>query len=172
MHSDWEVRSKNVCRWHDIIYIHKTLNEVTQSCPTLCDPIDGSLPGSSVHGIFQARVLEWVAISFSREFSQPRDQTRVSHTVSRRFTVWTTREADSTKKYCGTNNLSKVAGYKISIKKAVVLTTLLFHNMEVVCQYEIGILLFMNPKKGKKKASDIHFWEIKFWVYWSTQMNV
>ena len=36
-----------------------------QSCPTLCDPIDGSLPGSSVHGIFQARVLEWVAIAFS-----------------------------------------------------------------------------------------------------------
>ena len=36
-----------------------------QSCPTLCDPIDGSLPGSSVHGIFQARVLEWGAIAFS-----------------------------------------------------------------------------------------------------------
>ena len=37
-----------------------------QSCPTLCDPIDGSLPGPSIHGIFQARVLEWVAIAFSR----------------------------------------------------------------------------------------------------------
>ena len=36
-----------------------------QSCPTLCDPIDGSPPGSSVHGILQARILEWVAISFS-----------------------------------------------------------------------------------------------------------
>ena len=41
-------------------------SEVPQSCPTLCDPMDYSLPGSSVHGIFQARVLEWVAISFSR----------------------------------------------------------------------------------------------------------
>ena len=41
-------------------------SEVTQSCPTLCDPMDCSLPGSSVHGIFQARILEWVAISFSR----------------------------------------------------------------------------------------------------------
>ena len=40
-------------------------SEVAQSCPTLCDPMDCSLPGSSVHGIFQARVLEWVAISFS-----------------------------------------------------------------------------------------------------------
>ena len=41
-------------------------SEVIQSCPTLCDPMDCSLPGSSIHGIFQARVLEWVAISFSR----------------------------------------------------------------------------------------------------------
>ena len=43
-------------------------NEVTQSCPTLCDPMDYSLPGSSVHGIFEARILEWVAISFCRVF--------------------------------------------------------------------------------------------------------
>ena len=48
-------------------------SEVAQSCPTLCDPMDCSLPGSSVHGIFQARVLEWVAISFSRASSPPRD---------------------------------------------------------------------------------------------------
>ena len=41
-------------------------SEVTQSCPTLCDPMDCSLPGTSVHGILQARVLKWVAISFSR----------------------------------------------------------------------------------------------------------
>ena len=45
---------------------------VAQSCPTLCDPMDCSLPGSSVHGILQERVLEWVAISFSRGSSQPR----------------------------------------------------------------------------------------------------
>ena len=43
----------------------KSESEVAQSCPTLSDPIDCSLPGSSVHGIFQARVLEWVAIAFS-----------------------------------------------------------------------------------------------------------
>ena len=41
-------------------------SEVAQSCPTLCDPMDCSLPGSSLHGILQARVLEWVAISFSK----------------------------------------------------------------------------------------------------------
>ena len=42
-----------------------------QSCPTLCDPIDGSPPGSSVHGIFQARVLEWVAMPFSTDLPNP-----------------------------------------------------------------------------------------------------
>jgi len=54
--------------------------------------MDYSLPGSSVHGIFQAIVLEWIAISFSRESSQPRDRTRVSHIIDRRFTIWATRE--------------------------------------------------------------------------------
>ena len=48
-------------------------SEVAQSCPTLCDPKDCSLPGSSVRGIFQAIVLEWIANSFSRGSSQPRD---------------------------------------------------------------------------------------------------
>ena len=47
---------------------------VTQLCPVLCDPMDCSPPGSSVHGILQARILEWVAIPFSKGFSQPRDQ--------------------------------------------------------------------------------------------------
>ena len=56
------------------------------------DPMDCSLPGSSVLGIFQARVLEWGAISFSRRFSPPRDQTRVSCIVERCFTAWATRE--------------------------------------------------------------------------------
>ena len=51
----------------------KTETEAAQSCLTLCDLMDCSLPGSSFHGIFQARVLEWVAISFSRGSSQPRD---------------------------------------------------------------------------------------------------
>ena len=50
--------------------------------------MDCSLQGSSIHGIFQARILEWVAISFSRGSSQPRDQTQVSHIAGRRFTIW------------------------------------------------------------------------------------
>ena len=59
--------------------------------------MDCSLPGSSVHGIFQARALEWVAISFSRGSSRPRDWTCVSCIAGRRFTIWATREAPSGK---------------------------------------------------------------------------
>ena len=68
-------------------------SEVAQSCLTLCNPMDCNLPGSSVHGIFQARVLEWVAISFSRGSSWPWDWTQVSHIAGRHFTLWATREA-------------------------------------------------------------------------------
>ena len=60
-------------------------SEVTQSCPTLCDRMDCSLPCSSVHGIFQARILEWVAISFSRRSSWSRDWTQVSRIIGRHF---------------------------------------------------------------------------------------
>jgi len=68
---------------------------ITQSPPTLCHPMDCSLPGSSVHGILQARILEWVAIPFFRRSSQPRDWTKVSCIACRLFTVWATREAPS-----------------------------------------------------------------------------
>ena len=57
----------------------KVKSEVTQSCLTLRNPMDCHLPDPSVHGIFQARILEWVAISFSRGSSRPRDRTQVSH---------------------------------------------------------------------------------------------
>ena len=59
-----------------------------QSCPTLCDPMDCCLPGSSALGILQARILEWVAISLSRGSSQFRNRTQVSCVVGRFFTVW------------------------------------------------------------------------------------
>ena len=66
---------------------------VTQSCLTLFDPMDYSPLGSSVHGILQARILEWVAIPFSRESDRPRDWTQVSHIAGRFFTSWATRKA-------------------------------------------------------------------------------
>ena len=81
----------------EIVLIYRTYyinseseSEVAQSCPTLCDPMDCSLSVSSVHGIFQARILEWVSISFSRGSSQPRNRTWVSCIAGRRFTVWAT----------------------------------------------------------------------------------
>ena len=61
--------------------------KVAQLCLTLCDPMD------CIHGILQARILEWVAFSFSEGSSQPRDQTQVSHIAGRFFTSWATREA-------------------------------------------------------------------------------
>ena len=60
---------------------------VAQSCPTLCYTIDYISPGSSVHGILQARILEWVPIFFSRGSSRPRDQTLVSCITGRFFTI-------------------------------------------------------------------------------------
>ena len=65
--------------------------KVAQSCPTLCKPTDCSPPGSSVHGIHQARILEWVARPFSRGSSGARDWTQVSRVVDRFFTVWITQ---------------------------------------------------------------------------------
>ena len=65
--------------------------KVIQSCPTLCDPMD-----YTAHGILQARKLEWVAFPFSRESSQPRDRTQVSHNAGGLFTSWATKEAHPT----------------------------------------------------------------------------
>ena len=62
--------------------------KVAQSCPTLCDPMD-----YAVHGVFQARILEWVAFPFFRGSSQPRDWTQASCIAGGFFTSWTTREA-------------------------------------------------------------------------------
>ena len=76
--------------------------------------IDCSLPGSSVHGIFQAIVLEWVAISFSRGSSQPRARTRVSRIVDRRFTVWATFVAK-----CKWDRIHKVPSTVLGIQQAL-----------------------------------------------------
>ena len=68
---------------------------VTHSCLTVFDPMDHSPPGSSVHGILQAKILEWVAIYFSRGSSQPRDRTQVSHIAGRCFNLWATGDVIS-----------------------------------------------------------------------------
>ena len=75
---------KNWIYGHWIAIKTNSESEVTQSCPTLCDP--------SIYGVFQARVLEWGTISFSRRSSRPRDWTQVSCIAGRHFTIWATRE--------------------------------------------------------------------------------
>jgi len=67
----------------------------SQSCPTLCGPMDCSPPDSSVHGILRARIVEWVAMLSSRRSSRPRDQTQLSCTAGRFFTIWATKEAQT-----------------------------------------------------------------------------
>ena len=95
-HGPWPARL--LCPWdspgentavgcHDQKVLILVQSEVAQSCLTLCDPMDYNLPGSSIHRVFQARVLEWVAISFSSGSSQPRNRTRVSCIAGRRFTI-------------------------------------------------------------------------------------
>ena len=71
-----------------IIHEKKVKMKVAWSCPTLCNPMD-----YTIHGILQARILEWVTFSFSRGSSQPRDRTQVSHIAGRFFTSWATWEA-------------------------------------------------------------------------------
>ena len=76
--------------WHLFWLVVKV--KVTQLCPTLCNPVDRSPPGSSVHGILQARILERFAILFSRGSSIPWDQIWVFRTAVKFFTIWATRE--------------------------------------------------------------------------------
>ena len=104
--SPWGCKESDMTEWLNWTEFHKTMesrknsmkwSEVTQSCLTLCYPVDCSLPGFSIHGILQARILEWVTISFSRASSQHRDQTRVSCIGGRRFNLWATREVHTEK---------------------------------------------------------------------------
>ena len=98
MHSWWEYKSVQPL-WGTVPQkpenraIMKVKALVAQSYLTLFDPMDCSLPSSSVHGICQARTLEWVAIPFSRGSSWPWNQTQVSYLTGRFFTIWATREA-------------------------------------------------------------------------------
>ena len=88
----WQARHLTRSEFARLFSIAESESEVAQLCLTLCDPMDCSLPGSSVHGVFQAIVLERIAISFSSRSSWPRDRTWVSCIVDRRFTIWATRE--------------------------------------------------------------------------------
>ena len=80
---------------------------MANSLPRNCSP-----PRSSIHGIFQARILEWVAISFSRGSSRPRDQTQVSHIAGRCFTILATREVQKKKNQDEVSEITSVMQVK------------------------------------------------------------
>ena len=83
--------SLNLSVWNGIIHVCICVHACS-GMSALCDPMDYSPPGSTVHGILQARILEWFAISYSRESSWPRDQTLVSRIAGSFFTVGATRD--------------------------------------------------------------------------------
>ena len=121
-------------------------NEVAQSCLTLCDPMDCSLPGSSVHGIFQARVLRWVAISFSRGSSWSRGWTQVSRSVGSHFIIWATREVlnnPSFKRECLTaEQLNAVFLFVcLGIYLFILLKIIYFNWRLITLQYCIGFAI-------------------------------
>ena len=78
----WKPRKVGILRVKSEVKV-----SVAQLCLTLSNPMDSSPPGSSVHGILQARILEWLAIPFFRGTFQPRGRTLVSHTVGKFFTI-------------------------------------------------------------------------------------
>ena len=91
----WHRSNRNCVRKAEAQHAQEVKVKVTQSCLILCDPKD-----YTVHGILQARILEWVAVPFSRGSSQPRDRTQVSHIAGGFFTSWATREAPRMHKWC------------------------------------------------------------------------
>ena len=91
----WFIFLHRIC---GILYLQYSISyeeKVVQSCLTLWDPMNCSRQGSSVRGILQARMLEWVAIPFSRGSSWPRNWTWVSCIAGKFFTIWATREANN-----------------------------------------------------------------------------
>ena len=121
-----------------------------QSCLTLWDPKDCSLPGSSVHGILQARILERVAVSFSRGLSRPRDWTRISCIGRRILYHWATWEELShpwtlPQSIIRTKPVSKTS---LATKSSVSKVPTLLHGVSillVICYYYVGMLLCCHP---------------------------
>ena len=134
------------------------MSEVAQSCPILCNPMDCSPPGSFIHGILPARVLEWVAISFSRGCSWPRDRTRVSRTAGRCFTLWATREM-----------LTVVPAFSLISKNQSTAFFKIFH-----CKIHITVLTMVKSSSIKSftllcticAQDTFYLTKLKLWTYY------
>ena len=162
-------------------YIHKERkkeSEVAQSCPTLCNPMDCSPPGSFVHGIFQARVWEWIAISSSRGSSRPRDRTQVSHIAGRHFTIWATREHNEilfcNKREWGTNtcyNMGESWKHYAKGKKPDTKDAILYDLIYMTCSEENSTetenRLVVAQGRGKNGRNEEWWWKVRiFFLGW------
>ena len=137
--------------------------------------MDCSLPGFSIHGIFQARVLEWIAISFSRGSSWPRDRTQFSRIAGRRFTLWTTREAPVGKEStCNAGDPRSIPrsgrsaeegiGYPLQYSWASLVAQLV-KNPSAMWETWVRSLGWKDlPEKGKATHSSILAWRIPWTV--------
>ena len=139
---------------------------VAQSCLTLCNPMDCSPQDSTVHGISQARILEWVAISFSRGSSQPRDWTWVSCIAAKFLTIWATKVMQPVLLVCGNRRFLPV--YK-SCSCAFLLDAFFFFNLKRPCAQACAYLFKIwedssrlwkeNKENGSKSVCPLH-WQI------------
>ena len=111
---------------------------VAQSYPTLCDPMDCSLTGFSVHGILQAIILQWVAILFSRGSSWPRDRTQVSCIAGRFFTAWVTREAHNLHSHSNIH-LDYVPVFVLDSTTQKMTTTIFYETLPTNNTQEVGM---------------------------------
>ena len=136
--------------------LHFLMCFIAQSCQTHCNPINCSLPGSSVDGILQARILEWVSMPSSRGSSQPRDWTQVSRLAGGFFAIRAPRETPSSSQSCiiiqkgcfgiatlstswlGTENTRHLAGGRTDSPKGVM--TFIVHHVWRL--WRLGSLLF------------------------------
>ena len=124
------------CFFITIYYITlKSESEVAQSCLTLCDPMDCSPPFSSVHGIFQTRILKWVAISFSRASFWPRHQTHISF-IAGRFSSTRASWEDPILSHYGIK-------IKINIHEFLLLEIFLVYNPTVLPFISTHVVLFL-----------------------------
>ena len=143
-----------------------------------CDPVDCSLPGSSVHGISEARILEWVAISFSRVSSWPRNQTQVSCIAGRFFTNWAMREVLSCLQFDNWDAILKSMMHLHEVEMKKFIFHLLLKNSEnsrtpaqwswcqVLCSLQIANvpplpwLCLFSPKSCPEKSYLMTLWDL------------
>ena len=139
---------------------------VSLSCLILHDPMDYSPPGSFIHGILHARILEWVAIPFSRGSSQSRDRSQVSCIAGQIFTTWATRDLSKTMCLHIILNLRGYFEFDFLFFKSMLYLHTLTGVISVMCcaQSLSGVRLFATPHTVALQASlSMEFSRQKYW---------